>query len=89
VILTAHGSIDLAVRAIKEGADQFVTKPIELPALLVMLQRVLEEQPGRQRRLARKSRHALESVDLFLVQARLSVAWLRKAKRCSLLTVPF
>jgi hypothetical protein len=49
----------------------------------------LEEQPGRQRRLARKSRHALESVDLFLVQARLSVAWLRKAKRCSLLTVPF
>ena len=26
IILTAHGSIDLAVRAIKEGAEQFLTK---------------------------------------------------------------
>src|SRR6185436_16085394 len=30
VILTAHGSVDLAVRAIKEGADHFLTKPVEL-----------------------------------------------------------
>jgi len=28
VILTAHGSIDLAVRAIKDGAEQFLTKPV-------------------------------------------------------------
>ena len=32
LVLTAHGSIDLAVRAIKEGAEQFLTKPLELPA---------------------------------------------------------
>lgn len=31
VVLTAHGSIDLAVRAVKEGAEQFFTKPVELP----------------------------------------------------------
>ena len=31
VILTGHGSIDLAVQAIKEGAEQFLTKPVELP----------------------------------------------------------
>ena len=30
LILTAHGSVDLAVRAIKEGAEQFLTKPVEL-----------------------------------------------------------
>ena len=35
VLLTGHGSIDLAVKAIKEGAEQFFTKPVELPALLV------------------------------------------------------
>src|ERR1051326_6655470 len=38
LILTGHGSIDLAVRAIKEGAEQFLTKPVELPSLLVILQ---------------------------------------------------
>src|SRR4051794_18273063 len=27
IVLTAHGTIDLAVRAIKEGAEQFLTKP--------------------------------------------------------------
>src|SRR5260370_11728485 len=47
VVLTGHGSIDLAVRAIKEGAEQFITKPVELPALLVVLQMVLEIQRRR------------------------------------------
>src|SRR4051794_17145225 len=40
VILTAHGSIDLAVTAIKEGAEQFFTKPVDLSALLVAVDRV-------------------------------------------------
>jgi DNA-binding NtrC family response regulator len=52
VILTAHGSIDLAVRAIKEGAEQFLTKPIDSKTLLVLVRRLIE-----QRRL--KRRHAL------------------------------
>lgn len=44
IILTAHGSIDLAVRAIKEGAEQFLTKPVESKALLVVLKRLLQQQ---------------------------------------------
>jgi len=44
VILTAHGSIDLAVRAIKEGADHFLTKPVDLPALLAILNRICEDR---------------------------------------------
>jgi DNA-binding NtrC family response regulator len=55
VILTGHGSIDLAVRAVKEGAEQFLTKPIELPALLVVLERALENRRNRQKQLAGKS----------------------------------
>src|SRR5262245_55283056 len=37
IVLTGHGSIDLAVRAIKEGAEQFLTKPIDLSSLLVFV----------------------------------------------------
>ncbi|MGH7961641.1 MAG: sigma-54-dependent transcriptional regulator [Candidatus Binatia bacterium] len=66
IILTGHGSIDLAVRAIKEGAEQFLTKPVELPALYIVLQRLLEGQRNRQKQLAGKSRQAREVVDPFL-----------------------
>ncbi|MBI1723731.1 MAG: sigma-54-dependent Fis family transcriptional regulator [Gemmatimonadetes bacterium] len=65
VVLTAHGSIDLAVRAIKEGADQFLTKPVELPALQMVLERLVENQRNRQRQLARESRQAREAHDPF------------------------
>ena len=66
VILTGHGSIDLAVRAIKEGAEQFLTKPLELPTLLVVLERVLENQRNRQRQEAGRSRQARRVMDPFL-----------------------
>ncbi|MGH9824175.1 MAG: sigma-54-dependent transcriptional regulator, partial [Blastocatellia bacterium] len=66
VILTGHGSIDLAVRAIKEGAEQFLTKPIELPALLVILERLLENARNRQKQLARKTRQDREAIDPFI-----------------------
>jgi DNA-binding NtrC family response regulator len=66
LILTAYGSIDLAVQAVKEGADQFLTKPVELPALLVMLQRLLEERRNRRKQTASKSRQAHTEIDPFL-----------------------
>jgi DNA-binding NtrC family response regulator len=66
VILTGFGSIELAVRAIKEGADQFLTKPVELPTLATILTRLLEgRRDGRQRALA-KSTRVRERVDPFL-----------------------
>ena len=49
IILTGLGTIDLAVRAIKEGAEQFLTKPLELPTLLSILQRLLKGQRPRAR----------------------------------------
>ncbi len=49
IILTAHGSIDLAVRAIKEGAEQFLTKPVESKTLLVLVRRLLQQQRLRKR----------------------------------------
>lgn len=58
VILTGHGSIDLAVRAIKEGAEQFLTKPVQMQALLVVIERLLDNQRVRQRDQARTTQQA-------------------------------
>lgn len=66
LVLTAHGSIDLAVRAIKEGAEQFLTKPIELPTLQVILQRLLEKQRNHHKQLASKSRQVRQALDPFI-----------------------
>ncbi len=66
LILTAHGSIDLAVRAIKEGAEQFLTKPIELSTLRVILQRLLEKQRSHHKQLASRSRQVRHTIDPFI-----------------------
>jgi DNA-binding NtrC family response regulator len=66
VILTGHGTIDLAVRAIKEGAEHFLTKPIELPALLVVLERALTNARNQKRQLAGRARDRRRRPDPFL-----------------------
>jgi DNA-binding NtrC family response regulator len=48
IVLTGHGSIDLAVRTIQAGAEQFLTKPVDLASLLVVIEKCLEH--GRNRR---------------------------------------
>jgi PAS domain S-box-containing protein len=55
IILTAHGSIELGVQAIKRGATNFITKPIDLDALEVTLQQAVEHARV-QRRLAESER---------------------------------
>src|SRR5579872_1049320 len=56
LIVTGEGTIQLAVEAVKLGADQFLTKPADLPTLLVLLQRSLENHQTRQVQLANRSR---------------------------------
>jgi DNA-binding NtrC family response regulator len=66
ILLTAHGSVELAVQAMKEGAEHFLTKPVTLPALLLVIERSLEAQRNRQQQLARKARQERRTVDPFL-----------------------
>ena len=42
VILTAHGSVDTAVEAMKKGAFDFVTKPVDLTHLRLIVNRALD-----------------------------------------------
>lgn len=44
VILTGYGSIDLAVRALKGGAEEFLTKPVPLDSLRQVLERAIEKR---------------------------------------------
>src|SRR5690348_12552151 len=41
IVMTAFGSIDLAVEAMRRGAENFVTKPIDLDALGILVERAL------------------------------------------------
>ncbi|MBA2458948.1 MAG: sigma-54-dependent Fis family transcriptional regulator, partial [Gemmatimonadales bacterium] len=66
VILTGHGSIDLAVRAVKEGAEHFLTKPVEMASLLVICQRLLDARRTRRRQLAGQARESRGEFDPFL-----------------------
>jgi len=70
VILTGHGSIDLAVRAMKEGAEYFLTKPVDLGAVWLVLQRALEGARARRNDSANKAARIRERIDPFLGTSR-------------------
>jgi len=42
IVMTAYGSVDLAVDAMKNGAYDFITKPFETEEILLLLERVAE-----------------------------------------------
>ncbi len=44
VLITAFGTVSQAVQALKAGADDFLTKPLDLEHLMVSLRRVLERR---------------------------------------------
>jgi two-component system response regulator AtoC len=47
IVLTGLGTIELAVRAIKAGAEHFLTKPVDLESLEVLVRRTLDLQRTR------------------------------------------
>jgi DNA-binding NtrC family response regulator len=66
IVLTGHGSVELAVQAMREGADDFLTKPVSLPTLLVVIERAVDRQRERQQRLARQVRRDRSPLDPFI-----------------------
>jgi len=44
IIMTAHGTIDMAVEAMKEGAYEFITKPLDLKRLGMLVDRAIESR---------------------------------------------
>ena len=66
IIMTGHASIELAVQAVKMGAEHFLTKPVDLPTLVVMLERSLENQRNRRKQALDHSRRSREGINPFL-----------------------
>jgi DNA-binding NtrC family response regulator len=52
IVLTGSGTIDLAVAAIKAGAEHFLTKPVDLESLEILVRRTLEFRRERRHRAA-------------------------------------
>ncbi len=76
VMITAHGSIDVAVEAMKGGAVDFVVKPFEIESLEKILQSIAEET--RARRMLSQPAQGAEALQAVLKDA---------ARRKSLLAV--
>jgi DNA-binding NtrC family response regulator len=66
IIMTGHASIELAVQAVKLGAEHFLTKPVDLATLVVMLERSLENQRNRRKLALDHSRSSREAINPFL-----------------------
>ena len=54
VMVTAQGTVDNAVSAMKEGAYDYLTKPIDPPRLRVLLERIVERHDARRQTTALK-----------------------------------
>ncbi len=49
IVMTAFGTVEEAVRAMKEGAADFLTKPVDTDHLLLLLERAIERRRDQDR----------------------------------------
>src|SRR6266849_689034 len=66
IMMTAYGSVDIAVEAMKRGAYDFVTKPLNLDKVEMLIARALQsrklEQENRTLRQQVNERYGLENI---------------------------
>lgn len=58
-VITAHGSMDIAVSAMKKGAFDFLSKPVDLAALRQLVGNALQVSPGNTLEKDRRTRDTL------------------------------
>jgi DNA-binding NtrC family response regulator len=81
IVLTGQARIDLAVEAIKHGAEQFIPKPVDIELLTTMLRRVLENFRNLQKTVSNRLERARYDRDPFLGASAAIVALKKAAQR--------
>lgn len=66
IVLTGFGSMELGVSLIKNGAEQCLSKPVEASALLMIVNKVLENSRNQQKQLANATRRSRVVLNPFL-----------------------
>src|SRR5579864_480465 len=66
IVLTGFGSMELGVSLIKAGAEQCLAKPLEPPALMLVIEKVLENSRNQQKQIASTSKRKRIALDPFI-----------------------
>ncbi len=64
IILTAHGTIELAVTALKKGASDFIEKPFQVDKLLVTIENILKMKELEEKEKIQQFKLKLEKKEL-------------------------
>ncbi len=81
IVLADPNALDIAVEALRRGAEQFLVKPVDRPALLLVLQRSLDAKRARRRERRDESLRTRGPIDPFLGSAPAIRALADKARR--------
>lgn len=66
IVMTGYGSVELGAALIKGGVEQCLSKPMELQALGVAVQKTLENKRNQQKQIASRNNRKRVSIDPFL-----------------------
>ncbi|HKD19116.1 MAG TPA: sigma 54-interacting transcriptional regulator, partial [Thermoanaerobaculia bacterium] len=70
IVLAETIDLNIATQALQDGADQFLIRPVNRLALLLVLQRAIENRLNRRRELQREASRQREPVDPFVGESR-------------------
>ncbi|HYW39074.1 MAG TPA: sigma-54 dependent transcriptional regulator [Terriglobales bacterium] len=66
IVMTGYGSMDLGVALVKAGAEQCFSKPLEIQAFRLIVEKILQNKRNQQKEIASKSLRKRTGVDPFL-----------------------
>jgi DNA-binding NtrC family response regulator len=81
IVLAETIDLNIATQALQDGADQFLIRPVNRLALLLVLQRAIENRLNRRRELQREAAQHREPVDPFVGESRVVRELHERAKR--------
>ncbi len=89
VVMTAYGTIESAVSAMKRGADDYLQKPVSLEELSLLVERLLENRKiKRQLNLLRRMERSREEATGVIGESPVWKQTLKLAERISLAPIP-